>query len=225
MENTNNTNIITTASEKKNLAGLFKKNKHLTVWLILIIATIGLSAGFIYFNTVADKISIDKSEITADKIDLTAPTPGLLNQIFVNVGDNVPADTVVAQVGNNLIKTDVAGTIISVQRNIGALYNPGQAVVSMVQNSDLRVVGRLDEDKGLKDVRLGQTAMFKVDAFGNKKYFGIVDEISPTSRDSGIAFNISDKRETKQFDIKIRYNIADYPELKNGMSAKIWIYR
>ena len=67
--------------------------------------------------------------------------------------------------------------------------------------------------------------MFKVDAFGSKKYYGVVDEISPTSKESGIAFNISDKRETKEFNISVRFDNAAYNELKNGMSAKIWIYK
>jgi hypothetical protein len=93
----------------------------------------------------------------------------------------------------------------------------------MIDSTDLRVVGHLDEDKGLKDVQVGQLAIFKLDAFGGKKYLGVVDEISETSRESGVVFNISDKREVKQFDIKVRFDTDAYPELKNGMSAKIWI--
>jgi len=68
-------------------------------------------------------------------------------------------------------------------------------------------------------------ASFTVDAFGSKKFFGIVDEISPISDQSGIVFNISDKREVKQFDIKVRFDIKAYPQLKEGMSAKIIIYK
>jgi hypothetical protein len=67
--------------------------------------------------------------------------------------------------------------------------------------------------------------MFKVDAFGDKKYYGVVDEISSTSHESDVVFSISDKREKKKFDIKVRFNLAEYPELKNGMSAKLWVYK
>jgi hypothetical protein len=95
--------------------------------------------------------------------------------------------------------------------------------VTIIDPNDLRVVGHLDEDKGLADVRVGQQATFTVDAYSSKKYIGTVDEISETSRTTGVMFSISDKRAVKQFDIKVRFNINDYPELKNGMSAKIWI--
>jgi multidrug resistance efflux pump len=77
----------------------------------------------------------------------------------------------------------------------------------------------------LKNIQIGQSAIFKVDAFGGKKYYGVVDEISDTSRQSGIVFNISDKREVREFDVKVRFDVDNYSELKNGMSAKIWIYK
>jgi ketol-acid reductoisomerase len=87
------------------------------------------------------------------------------------------------------------------------------------------VVGHIEENKGLKDIKVGQRAMFEADAFGSKQFNGVVDEISETSRQSDVVFNISDNRQVQIFDVKIRYNLADYPELKNGMSAKVWIYK
>ena len=94
----------------------------------------------------------------------------------------------------------------------------------MIDPAELRVVGRLQEDKGLQDVHIGQRATFTADAFPGKTYEGIVDEISPTSNQSGVVFSISDKREIRQFDIKVRYDIVLHPEFKNGMSAKLRIY-
>jgi hypothetical protein len=93
----------------------------------------------------------------------------------------------------------------------------------MFDPNELRVIGQIDEDKGLSDVKVGQDVEFTVDAYGSKKYTGIVDEISPVSREGDVVFNISDKREVKQFDVKVRFDISKYPELKNGMSAKMWI--
>ena len=57
------------------------------------------------------------------------------------------------------------------------------------------------------------------------RYVGTVDEISPTSRSSAVAFTISDKRELKEFNVKIRFDRSAYPELKNGMSAKVTIFK
>ena len=212
-------------NSKADLKQKLKHNKHLTAWIVLILLAAAVAGGVIYYETVMNKIYIDKAEISGTEIDLAAKTAGTLEEVSVKEGDVVPADTVVARVGNTLIKTDVAGTIIKVNTDIGSIYAAGSPVVVMIKTGDLKVVGRLAEDKGLKDVKVGQTAVFTVDAFGSKKYYGIVDEISATSRDSSVTFNISDKRETKEFNIKVRFDAATYPELKNGMSAKIQIYK
>src|SRR5262249_54386642 len=98
-------------------------------------------------------------------------------------------------------------------------------VVEMIDPSELRVVGKVDENKGLDRIAVGDSVSFTVDAFGGKTYSAVVDEISPTSEQSGIVFNISDKREVKQFDVKARFDTAAYPELRNGMSARMWIYQ
>ena len=95
----------------------------------------------------------------------------------------------------------------------------------MVDPSQLRVVAHVDEDKGLSDIMPGDQATFTVDAFGSKKFTGVVDDVSPTARQQDIVFNISDARQTDQFDVSIRFDTAAYPELKNGMSAKVWIYK
>ena len=73
-------------------------------------------------------------------------------------------------------------------------------------------------------MHIGDPVTFTVDAFGGKEYIATVDEMSPTSNQSEVVFNISDTREVKQFDIKARFDVNAYPELKNGMSARMWIY-
>jgi multidrug resistance efflux pump len=70
----------------------------------------------------------------------------------------------------------------------------------------------------------GQKATFSVDAFPGKVYVGVVESIGQTADDTGIVFSISDKRPTKAFDVKVRFDVTKYPELKNGMSAKITVY-
>jgi multidrug resistance efflux pump len=94
----------------------------------------------------------------------------------------------------------------------------------MIDPNELRVVGTIDENKGLSEIKVGNVASFTVDAFGNKKFTGVVEEVSPTSKESGVTFSISDKREIKQFTVKIKYDTLAFPDFKNGMSAKIKIY-
>ena len=148
----------------------------------------------------------------------------ILAEVYVKAGDTVTAGQPVARVGSETLYTKVSGTILSVQNVPGQVFAPGSAVVSMIEPSQLRVVGKLDEDKGLSRIKVGDPVSFTVDAFGAQVFNGIVDEVSPTSDQSSIVFSISDKREVKQFDIKVRYDIGRYSEFKNGMSAKLKVY-
>jgi len=94
----------------------------------------------------------------------------------------------------------------------------------MINKSELRLLGTIKEDAGFSKIAVGDSVRFYLDAFPREEYVGVVDEISETSKDSSVVFSISDKREVKEFTIKIKYDIAKYPEFKNGMSAKIKVY-
>lgn len=220
--------------EEKQILSEIKKEEKLIFGLEKNILVIGLSmalvivatvSGLIYWQAHSREIVIDKAIISAPQIDLSVKTPGTLEEVFVNEGDQVLSDTVLARVGNELIKAKTAGLIIAVNNQIGRQFNPGEPIVSMIDPSELRVVGQIDENKGLADIVIGQAASFTVDAFGSQTFTGVVDEVNPTSNDSGVAFSISDKREVKKFDVKIRFNISANQKFKNGMSAKITIYK
>lgn len=189
---------------------------------------VGAIAGGVYFYVSGKTVYIDQSLISAPLINLSPVNSGVLEQVMVNVGDTVAANTPVARVGDEIVKTKTAGQIVSVNNNVGQYINvlTGQGTVAtMVDPTQLRVVGNLDENKGLSSIQVGDPATFTVDAFGGKTYQGVVDEISPTSNQSDVVFNISDQRATNQFAIKVRFDPTLYPELKNGMSARIWVYK
>ena len=192
------------------------------------IVVVGVLGGVLYWYVTSQSISIDQSVITAPLINLSPANSGALQADFVKVGDTVTTDEPVAQVGNEIVKAKTNGLIVSIDQNIGEFENAmtGQAVVAtMIDPTQLRVVGYLDENKGLSDIHVGDAAMFTVDAFGGKQYQGIVDEVSPTSRAGDVVFNISDQRPTNEFDVYVRFDPTKYPELKNGMSARIWVYK
>ena len=190
--------------------------------LVLIVLALGggVWAYLLYQNR---SVYIEKSDLEAPEIDLAPTAAGVLNDMLVKAGDAVAANQVVARVGDQLIKAKIAGTITKADASVGQSYNPGQTVVAMVDPSELRVVGHIDENKGLDRIRVGQYATFTVDTFGSKQYSGIVDEISPEARSGDIVFTISDKRQEQVFDIKVRFDTSAYPELKDGMSARIWV--
>jgi len=205
-------------AEKSILSNRWVKAGGL-VALVLIIC-----GGIIYFESSSTRVGIDLSQISSPLIALSPTVPGQLEQTYVNAGDFVAANTPVAKVGDEIIKTKIAGEIVEVQQNTGQTLNPGQAAVTMIDPNQLRAVGTIDENKGLSKIQVGQPAEFTVDAFGSQVFQGVVDEVSPTAHAGDVVFNISDNRPTQAFDIKVRFDHNQYPQLKNGMSAKITIF-
>jgi multidrug resistance efflux pump len=186
------------------------------VALIIALVYLFLSQNFVY---------VEKSSIEAPMIGLSSQNGGILQKLYVSEGDTVSADEVVAEIGNELIKSKESGIVIAAQNNIGKNLTPGEAAVTVINPSELRLVAQIEENKGLNDIEIGQRVFFTVDTFGSKQYEGVVDEVTPTSRQSDIVFNISSQRQEQEFNIKVRFDIEKYPELKNGMSAKAWIYK
>ncbi len=208
---------------KPSLISRVKQHPY-TLPIIIAIIIFSIGASFIILRILDKRVYTDKSSIVAPVTTLTPTTSGLLEEVDVHEGDTVGPSTVVARVGNELVKTKTGGIILSINNNIGSLVNPGEAVATMINPDDLRVVAQVDEDKGLSKIHVGQPVTFTVDAFGSKKYYGVVDEVSPSSRNQDVVFSISDQRATQSFNVKIRFNTTEYPELKNGMSAKVSIY-
>ena len=167
-------------AEEKGILARLQRNIWMTggVIALLVIVTIGVG---VYFYVQSGQISIENSTISAPSINLASKGGGILQEVYVNEGDILPANTVVARVGTELIKTLSSSQVIKVNNNIGTAFAPGQTIVTVIDPSQLRIVGQLQENKGLSDVRVGQRATFTADAFGSKQYSGIVDEISPTS--------------------------------------------
>jgi len=198
------------------------KRRGIVILLGITILVAGAVSLF-YWETTKNQIYVEKAEVSAPTIALSAKNGGVLREVFVKEGDVVSANAVVAQVGDETIKTSTQGLVIKTKDVVGENVSPNEAVVSIINPADLRIVARVPENKGLSDVTVGQSVVFTVDAYGSKKFNGVVSEISTTSRDSGLVFNISDKREVKEFDVKINFDEKQYPELKNGMSAEAWI--
>jgi multidrug resistance efflux pump len=211
MENNNN--------KKENI---FKKGWIQSLFAFIII--FGSLFGFLFWETEKNTILIENADLEAPIINLSPTSPGILNALYVKEGDQVSANGEVALVGSQIISTKDGGIVASAPLVFGAYFLPGQSVVSIVNNQEMKVVGQIEETKGLNNISPGQRATFSVDAFPGKNYEGVLDQISPVSNDNGIVFSISDKRPVKKFDVKVRFNVADYPELKSGMSAKITVY-
>ena len=199
--------------------------RALIVAAALVIVVGGGIGALAYILSSSKTVYIENATIQAPVVDLSPTDAGTLNAVYVSAGDTVAPNTVVATVGTELIKTTSGGLIISTNNNIGKTVGPSDTVVEMIDPTQLRVIGQVQEDKGLADIQVGQQAEFTVDAFGSQKFTGVVDEVAPTSVSSDVVFNVSDQREEQNFDVKVRFDTTALPQLKNGMSAKLWVYK
>ena len=200
-----------------------KKTVPSIIGVVLIIM-----CGFgVYWYVSSRYVYIDLSSIQAPVITLSPNNSGVLEQVFVTEGETVAVNQPIARVGDEIVEAKVAGTIVSVNQNIGQFENTlgGQSVIAtMIDPTQLRVVGLIDEDKGLSAIHVGDTAAFTVDAFGSKEYAGVVDEISQVS-EASVVNNIFNQRPTNKFNVYVRFDPTLYPELKSGMSARVWVYK
>ncbi|MDB5254748.1 MAG: multidrug resistance efflux pump [Candidatus Nomurabacteria bacterium] len=208
--------------EQPNKQSIFSKPWVQSTTGIIIIALVLIGA--LVWKSLSSHVSIDKSQISAPMINIGPETAGILAEVYVQPGDTVTAGQPVARVGSETLSAQVAGLVITTHNTPGQVFASGVPVVTMIDPTQLRVVGTIEEDKGLSDLKVGQPVSFTVDAYGSAEFTGLIDEISPTSNDSGVAFTISDQRETKNFTVKVRYDTAAHPEFKNGMSAKMTVY-
>jgi multidrug resistance efflux pump len=210
--------------EEQGLGPLMKKNPLLVdaLFVLLLAAAVG---GFLYWQDMDGKIYIEKAEITSPVISLGPAAMGEIEKFYVSEGDDVSTGQKLAMVGDQLITAKTSGTIIWLQNTPGQTVSPSQPVIRMINPREFRVTGRVQEDKGLADIKPGQKVMFMVDAFPEKTYEGVVESVGESARQSDIMFSISDKREEREFDVRAIFDVKQYSELKNGMSAKMWIYK
>jgi multidrug resistance efflux pump len=212
----------------KRLADRLRGNPRMLVAAVAV-GLLAMTGGMLYVYTLQTRVYIEKSEVSAPVIVLTtnlsAQSPGTLERVYVRPGDRIHRNNVVARVSGRDIRAKVDGIVIDTKDTIGQLVSSQDAIVEMIDPREFRVVGHIDEDKGLSDIRVGQRVVFTVDAFGSREYPGTVDSVSPSARQGDIVFSISDKRQIREYDVKAAFDQNAYPEIKNGMSAKMWVYK
>jgi multidrug resistance efflux pump len=210
--------------DRKNL--VIKIRNHPWFWkgLFIILIIIG-AASVIVWNDIQSRIYVEDGTITAPIITISPGSSGILDRVYVTEGDLVRRNQILAKVDGEILHAKTSGVITAIEDTPGMRVNAQSPIISMINREKLRAVGRVKEDKGLKDLHTGQRAEFTVDAFPGVLYHGTVEKVAPTAREGDIVFSISDKRQEQEFEVTILFDVDAYPELKNGMSSKIWIFR
>lgn len=207
---------------KNNISAL--KNRKVFRVSIMSLLIILIFGGFLYWQTRRDRIFIDDSLINTTIIPVSPSSAGTLTELDAQEGKMVKKGDILAVVGGDAIRSQTDGLIVTTDDQVGGSVTSQTTLIQMVDPSQMRVVGTIDENKGLDLIHVGQVASFTVDAFPGKTYWGYVDEIAQTAKQTQAAFSISSERPTQQFQVYVRFNALLYPDLKNGMSAKLTIY-
>ena len=188
--------------------------------IVALLAVAGI--GYQVWRT-SQRIEIEDASISAPQVPVRSSGGGTLRQVYAAVGDEVRAHRPIARVGTEVITSDVPGTVVGIRDDVGAFIPAGSIVAWLIDRGELRAVGLIDEDEGLADLRVGQRATVKADTWGGREFFGTVEEISARPHRQDVQFSISEKREQRQYEVKVRFDGRPDPGLKQGMSARIWV--
>lgn len=207
----------------KNFIAKIKNPKVLRALLVIFVA-VALIAGFVFYQLLKDRVSIEDSLIQAPIVTISPETPGKILDLKVYEGKKVKRGDALAIVGTSSLNAYQDGLIVATDNAIGSIASAQTPVVQMINFADMRVAGTIDENKGLDKVKIGQTVSFTVDALPGMTFWGYVDEISPTAKQTQLQFSVSSERPTQQFVVYARFNAYADPQIKNGMSAKMTVY-
>jgi len=207
----------------KKLFSKIKNPKVLRAILVIFVA-VALISGFIFYQLLKDRVSIEDSLIQAPIITISPEVPGKILDIKVYEGEKIKRGDTLAIVGTSSLNAYQDGLVVSTDNAIGSIASAQTPVVQMINFADMRVAGTIDENKGLDKIKIGQIVSFTVDALPGQTFWGYVDEISPTAKQTQLQFSVSSERPTQQFLVYARFNAFSYPQIKNGMSAKMAIY-
>ena len=207
----------------KNFLAKIKDPKILRALLVVFII-VALIAGYIFYELLRDRVPIEDSLIQAPIVTISPEVAGKILDLKVYEGEKVKKGDTLAIVGTSSLTAYQDGLIVSTDNAIGSIASAQTPVVQMINFADMRVTGTIDENKGLDKVKIGQAVSFTVDALPGTTFWGYVDEISPKAKQTQLQFSVSSERPTQQFLVYARFNAYAYPQIKNGMSAKMTVY-
>ncbi len=207
---------------KKKLANL-RSPKVLKKIIAAVIIALSLS-GFLFLQFRTGRVFIDDSLVSAPISTVATVSPGKLQEMDVYENEYITKGQPLGVVGGTTLFADTDGLVSMASNQLGSIVSTQNPIAQIIDISNMRIAGTLDENKGLSEIKAGQVASFTVDALPGKTFWGYVDEISPSAKTTQVAFSISSERPTQQFVVYGRFDGKKYPEIKNGMSAKMVVY-
>jgi multidrug resistance efflux pump len=207
----------------KKKFSLFKNRGFLKIVFGICLFVV-LFGSYIFTEKSNGRIFIDNSTIQAPIIVVSPSTAGKVQEMDVKEGQTVENGDTLAVVGSETLRAVTDGLVISAPDLTGGAVNQATQLVQMIRPASMRVVGTIDENKGLNEIHVGQVVSFTVDALPNQTFWGYIDEISPSAVAPAFSFSTSSERPTQQFSIYAKFDSTANLAIKNGMSAKMVVF-
>lgn len=122
------------------------------------------------------------------------------------------------QLAKTTISSPLTGTVTKLnvekgERVLGSGFSQGTNVMTISDLKNMEAIVDVDEND-IVNVKLGDTARIKVDAYGDKEFIGLVSEISNSAKTTGTGT----QEQVVNFEVKIKIQDAE-SGLRPGMSC------
>jgi multidrug resistance efflux pump len=157
--------------EKKQM----KKGKLMAVVGIVIIIAVCIAFG--YYTYSSKYLKTDNAKVTADIYPISSKTEGKLLKFDAYVGKYVQSGAVIGRVdGGPYIKAPSNGEFIEVDAARGD-YVLTTDVMGYIADVDNMYIGANIEETDITKVKEGQSVIVTLDAYGSRKFDGIVTKV------------------------------------------------
>ena len=133
----------------KNFLAKIKDPRVLRTGLVIIVAVL-LIGGYIFYQLLRDRVSIEDSLVQAPIITISPDVPGAITSINVHEGETVKKGDTLAIVGTASLNAYQDGLVVSTDNKLGSIASAATPVVQMINFADMRIAGTIDENKGLE---------------------------------------------------------------------------
>ena len=153
---------------------------------------------------IKDYLQLNGDIAARTTVDTFADTAGKIKNIFVEIGDIVRKNQIIAEIDPSRpgmtfaaspVKASISGTVTKVTVQIGATVAPNIPIVKISKMDELEVVLFIAE-RFISKMSVGLPAVIKTEAFPGEVFTGSIREISPVvdknSRTMEIKLNIDD---------------------------------
>lgn len=182
--------------------------------------------GIVIRQDLLQKVTVAGVVVPFKKTVMTAPYSGYVNKLYVAIGDHVkvgdPVFSVVQslQAGDNPfpLRSPLDGVVVQVEKSEGEYVKEGDQndfIMRIDDISKLFVIANAPEIDRVK-LKFGQEAVIKASAILNRKYKGVIRELSLAAKEKNQGTN------NRVVEFPIRIEITDADEMiKPGMSVVI----